>query len=128
MPLSKNSCGVSRRLEGLGQGECAEGHAFTFEDRMSDTVFEFMPPSQKGTPCGGTGRAHMEIGEPQRFASEFVEIGRFKDGVPLGRDVSIPLVVGEEEKNVGSFSGEPSRVNGYGGEQGEEENTNEILH
>ena len=48
MPLSKDSGGVSRLLQHLGQSHCIQSEPFTFEDCVRDTVTQRVSSGHQG--------------------------------------------------------------------------------
>lgn len=55
----------------------------------------------------------MEIGEAHALGVKGVEVRRFQDGISVGGKIAVALIIGEDEKDVGTL--------GSGGERGERE-------
>jgi len=65
----------------------------------------------------------MIVVEPDRLGGEGIEMRRFQDGVSVAGNVSIPLVVGDDQDHVGLVrgdGGEPGQGDHEDGEKGEQ--------
>jgi hypothetical protein len=54
----------------------------------------------------------VEVGEAHALGAESVEVGRLEDGISVGGKITVALIVGEDEENVGALGG------GGGGKRG----------
>src|SRR5262245_52120846 len=72
---------------------------------MGNAILKLMATSQEGAAGGGTGRADMEIREPHAFRVQPVEVGGLQHRMAVGGDVTVALVVGENENDVGPLAG-----------------------
>jgi hypothetical protein len=72
----------------------------------------------------------VEIGEARAFVVQAIEVGRLEDGIAVGGDIAVALVVGEDEEDVGTFArerigaemrGEKEQEQEEAGEHGEQE-------
>jgi hypothetical protein len=58
----------------------------------------------------------VEIGQANPTVVNCIEMGRFEDWIPMGGQVGIALVVGNDDNNVGRFGTCNSRKSETGGE------------
>jgi hypothetical protein len=58
----------------------------------------------------------VEIGEAHALGVEEVEVGRLEDGISVGGEIAVALIIGEDEENVRTLGG-----GGGGGRFGEGE-------
>ena len=88
---------------------------------MSDAVFEFMAAGEQGGARGRTGGTDVEIGEAHALGVKGVEVRRFQDGILVGGKIAVALIVGEDEKDVGTLGsgGECNEGKKEGERQGE---------
>lgn len=70
---------------------------------MGDTVSEFMHASEEGCPGGRAGRADVKIIETHAFSPQAVCVGSLEVGMPVGVDIPIALVIGEDEDDAWFF-------------------------
>ncbi len=47
----------------------------------------------------------MEILEADALAVQLVQVGRFKNGITVGLEISITLVIRKQDDNIGSVGG-----------------------
>ena len=47
----------------------------------------------------------MEIGEAHALGVEEVEVGRLEDGISVGGEIAVALIIGEDEENVRTLGG-----------------------
>ena len=135
VPLAEDARGVARVAEHLGQRGGSQGQSFALQDRVCDPVLELVPPGEQGAAGRRAGRADMEVHEPHTIGVQPIEVRRPEDGVAVGREVAVALVVGEDEEDVGSArrggggrerrqqddwsGGEPQEGGSEGGSEGE---------
>ena len=100
MPFAEDAGGVAGPLEHLRQGGGLEGEPLAFEDGVGDAVLELMPAREERAAGRGAGGADVEVGEAHALGADAVEVGCLEDGVPVGGDVPVALVVGEKEDDV----------------------------
>ena len=106
VPLSEDPGPIARLLELLGQGRGAKGQSLALEDGVRDAVLEFMSTSQQSAPRRGTGRGDLEIREADALRVQLVEVRGLEHGVTVRADIAVPLVIREDEQDVGSLGGE----------------------
>ena len=75
---------------------------------MGDAILEFMSTRQQGAPRRGTGRRDLEVREADALRVQLVEVRGLQHGVTVSADIAIPLVICEDEDDIGSFGGERS--------------------
>jgi hypothetical protein len=105
MPLAEDAGGVTRIAEHLSESDGLWCEAFAFEDGVGDAVLELVAAGEEGGAGRGTGGADVKILKAHALGAEAVEVGRLEDGVAVGGDVAVALVVGEEEDDVGLSGG-----------------------
>ena len=113
MPFAKNPRGVTGRLQHLRQRGGGERHALAFENRVGDAVLKFMAAGEEGAACRGARGADVEIRETHALGAEAIEVGRLQDGISVGGDVAVTLIIGKDEKNIRLGAGD-----GFGGSGG----------
>jgi hypothetical protein len=59
----------------------------------------------------------VEIGEAHALGVESVEVRGFQDGISVGGEIPVALIIREDEENIGA----PGGGGGRGGEGGESE-------
>jgi hypothetical protein len=84
---------------------------------VGDAIFEFVATGEKGGARGRTGGADVEIGEAHALSVESVEVRSFQDGISVGGEIPVALIIREDEENIGA----PGGGGGRGGEGGESE-------
>ena len=70
----------------------------------------------------------MEIREPPAFPAQLIQMRGFEHRITVGRDIAIPLVVGEQEHDVGPFARERRSVGDRCGKQHENKNGEGPFH
>jgi hypothetical protein len=64
----------------------------------------------------------VEIRETHALGAEAIEVGRFQDGIPVGGNVAVALIIGQDEKNIRLGAGDGFGGSGSGcGRDGEQE-------
>jgi hypothetical protein len=119
MPFAKDAGCVPGTLKDLRDRGHLEGKPLAFEDRVGDPVLELVPPGQERGPGRRTRRTDVEVGEPHSLRVKLVEVRRHEDRVAVGRDIAVPLVVGQHEDDVRLLAGE--RLSGLCAAEGEAE-------
>ena len=115
VPLSEDAGGIACGLEHLSDRDCLKTHALSFENRVSDTGTELVAASHESTTRGSTGWANMEIGEANALFCEGVNVRSMEDRIAREPEVSVALVIGHDENDVGARSRlKLSRVAGAG--------------
>ena len=100
VPLAEDTCPVTGLLQLLGKRHRSEGHALAFEDRVRDAVLELVTAGQQGAARRRARRRDLEVGEPDALGAELIEVRRLEDRIPVGAQVAIALVVGQDEDDV----------------------------
>lgn len=103
MPLAEDSGGVARIAEHLSEGDGLWREAFAFEDRVGDAVLELVAAGEQGAAGRGKGGADVKVLEAHALGAEAIEVGCLEDGIAVGGDVAVALVVGEEKDDVGRW-------------------------
>ena len=106
VPLAKDSGGESGRLEDLSNRGGLQAHAFPFKNGMGDAVLELVLSGKQGAAGGCARRTDVEIREPHTFPMQTIQIGCFQDGISVARQITIALVIGQQENDVGLFIAE----------------------
>ena len=106
VPFPEDAGGVAGGAKDVGEGDGGWREAFAFEDGVGDAVAEFVSARQQRAAGGGAGGADMEVDEPRAFAVEAVDVRRAEDGVAVAGEVAVPLVIGEDEDDVGPAIGD----------------------
>ena len=78
---------LTQRLPGTGLG-------------MGDSAFKFVHTRLQAGPGGRAAGCHMKILEPDTFLTDLIHMGCFDKRMPVPAQVSIALVIRENEKNV----------------------------
>ena len=116
VPLAKDAGAITGLLELLGQRGGAQGHPLTFQDGVGDAVLELVTTGEQGAARRGAGRRDLEIGETDALRPELIQVRGLEDRVPVGADVAVTLVIGQDEQDIGPVGGR-----GDGDEQREQE-------
>ena len=116
VPLAEDTGAITGLLQLLGQRGGAQGHPLTFQDGVGDAVLEFMPSGQQRAARRSAGRRDLEVGEADALATELIQVRGLEDRVPVGADVAVTLVIGQDEQDIGPVGGR-----GDGDEQREQE-------
>ena len=69
-------------------------------DGMGDTVSKFMHAGKQGRPGRRTGGADVKIVKAYTFGPQPVGVRRLEVGMPVSVDVSISLIIRENENDV----------------------------
>jgi hypothetical protein len=118
MPFAEDAGGVARALEHLRQRGGLGREAFAFQDGVGDAVLKFMAAGEQRGACGGAGGTHTEVLKAHALGVEAVEVRRFENGIAVGGEIAVALVVGEQEDDVRTFAREFS-VNADDAEEAE---------
>ena len=100
VPLAEDAICVAGRLEKLRQRRGREGQPFAFVDRVGDTGAKFVPAGHERRPGGRAGGARVKLREPNALRMQSVEVRRADDGIAMGRDVAVALVIGHHVDDV----------------------------
>ncbi len=106
VPLAEDAGGVAGAFEGLGQGEGLQAHPLAFVDGVGDAGAELVPAGHDGAAGRRAGRADVEVLETEGLVVEAVQIRRADHGIAVTAEVTVALVVGEDQDDVGSPAGE----------------------
>ena len=68
-----------------------------------------MTAGHERRPRGRTGGARVKLGEPNALRMQSVEVRRADDGIAMGRDVAVALVIGHHVDDVRLFARRDSR-------------------
>ena len=74
------------------------------------------------TACGGASRADVEVGEPHALVVEIVDIWGAEDRIAVAGKVTVALVIGDDENDIGpvcgseGMKGESAQESGGGNE------------
>ena len=110
MPFAEDAGSVTRGLEHLRQGDRVERQALAFEDGMGDAVLELMAPGDERAAGGRTRRTDMEVREAHALVMQAVHVGRLEDGIAVGGNIAVALVVGQDENDVRPFAVDAIRM------------------
>ena len=101
MPFAKNAGRVARSFEHLRQRERLQSHPLPLENRVRDSIFEFMPPAHQSRASRRASRAHVELREQQTLLLKRIHRRRAHDRIPKTRVIAVAHVVGHHEDDVG---------------------------
>ena len=120
VPLAEDTGPITRLLQLLGQRHRAEGHALALQNRVGDSVLEFVAPSQQGAARRRTSRRDLEVGEADALAAKLVQIRGLEDRVPMRAEIAVTLIVRQDEDDVRSLGGQDGqrKHDGQDAEQG----------
>ena len=101
MPFAENSGRVSRVRKGFGDGILGSmHHGATFEGIDHACAVVVASGHQIGTGRGANG-THIEIAQGRAFAGKLIEMGRVDQFVSVDAKITVTLVIGHDENDVG---------------------------
>lgn len=100
MPLAKNSGRVTGVLQDLCKRNRTERHSFSLENRVCDSIQELMPTGHQRGSGRCTGWRDKELGQRPAFTFQSVEVRSSKGWIPMRRQVTITLIVGQHDDDV----------------------------
>ncbi len=105
-PLAHSPGAVARLLQHLRDGEVVRSQPDVVGEVVPDAVVAVVHPRHEAAARGGTdGRARVGLGEPQALGGQPIEVRRLDLLLPVGAEITVAEVVGQDEDDVGSWPG-----------------------
>ena len=100
MPLTEDSGLIAGALKNLSNSRRLQTHALPLENRVGDAGTEFMLTRHQRSSRRSTRGTYLEVREPHTLVEKTIKAWSLDDGIPMGGDVAITLVVCQHEDDI----------------------------
>lgn len=105
MPFAEMPRGVAGVLKHLRHGDLVFPQHGTAVDGVPDAGAIGPMPCEQSRASRGAGRSDVVIGQVRGLGRERVEMGRLDDRIPRVSEITVTLVVGDNEDDVRALGG-----------------------
>lgn len=103
VPLAKNGRSVAPGLKLLGHRRFSGPQVLAPDDRVPHADFVAIFSRHQAGAGGSAGRAGVEVGKAHTAVVQRVHVGRFDIGIAVASQVTVALVVGQDNDHVGWY-------------------------
>jgi hypothetical protein len=102
VPLADGGCSIVRGSEGLRECDLVRPEHRPARVGIDDATSVVVSTREQTSACGSADGLRIKPGESGAFETDPVDVRSAERGIPLNREISIPLIIGDDEEDVRS--------------------------